>query len=160
MAKNHARFYHLIYFLSTYLVKLLREKGRERQKAESRRKRAEIRRKEGVCRGLQWSPQSGVQGEERKGDRQSRGQKAEEREARCLGRGGRRVREVEESKWLTLGRLPLEEERLGELGFAGNLERPEVLVPITLRNFGLRFYPKAQLIQVGESDGAVAHAIH
>lgn len=127
MAKNHARSYHNIYFLSTYLVKLLKEK------------------REGI-------------GKSRKQRAEGRRQKKEE--ARCLGHRGRRVREVEKSKWLTLGSLSLEEERLGELGFAANLERPEVLVPITLRNFGLRFYPKAQLIKVGEADGAVAHAIH
>jgi len=42
---------------------------------------------------------------------------------------------------------------------AAELERAKIFAPRSLGNFWLRFHPKAQLIQVGESDVAVVHAL-
>lgn len=42
---------------------------------------------------------------------------------------------------------------------ATDLERTEILVPVTFRDFGLRLDPDAKQIEVGELDGAVTHAI-
>src|SRR5213592_3295774 len=62
-------------------------------------------------------------------------------------------------KCLALCQLSLQEKRFGKPAFAADLEGTEILVPIAFGHFGLRLNPKAKLIEVGESDGPVAHAV-
>ena len=63
------------------------------------------------------------------------------------------------SEGLALGRLATKQERLWVRAVAADLEGTEVLKPVTLRHFRLRVNPEAELIEVGDADGAVAHPV-
>src|ERR1017187_704052 len=59
----------------------------------------------------------------------------------------------------TLGGLASPQKRLWSQPVAADLERTEVLVPIAFRHFRIRVNPDAKLIEVGDTDGPVAHPV-
>src|ERR1035438_5828425 len=59
----------------------------------------------------------------------------------------------------TLGGLASPQKRLWSRAVAADLERTEVLVPIAFRHFRIRVNPDAKLIDVGDTDGPVAHPV-
>lgn len=62
-------------------------------------------------------------------------------------------------KLLAFGSLAPQEERLGILAFAADLEGPEVLEPETVGRFRVRFSPELQLIEVIRRDLAISKPI-
>ncbi len=64
-----------------------------------------------------------------------------------------------DSELFALGRLAAHKKGLGVFPFATDLERSKVLVPRAFRGLGLRFTPKLQLIQVLNSDFALAESL-
>lgn len=64
------------------------------------------------------------------------------------------------SEGFALRGLPFQEKGLWEAAFPANLEGAEILVPRPFGHFRLRLDPKAQLIEVGDRDSPVAHAVH
>jgi hypothetical protein len=65
----------------------------------------------------------------------------------------------DELKLLTACHLVSEKKGLWIPPLAAQFERAKILAPWSFGNFWLRFHPKAQLIEVGESDMAVVHAL-
>ena len=65
----------------------------------------------------------------------------------------------DELELMTARQLIRQEEGFGILALATQFERAKILVPRSFGNVWLRFHPKAQLIQVGESDMAVMHTL-
>jgi hypothetical protein len=49
---------------------------------------------------------------------------------------------------LALAGLPSKKESLGVLSLATDFERPEILIPIAIWGFGLRFPPEFQLVDI------------
>src|SRR5260370_14399074 len=60
---------------------------------------------------------------------------------------------------LTLGRLPAEQERFRKPAATANLERPKILIPITVWHLWLRFDPESKLIEVGHVNRPIMHSV-
>ncbi len=63
------------------------------------------------------------------------------------------------SEAFALRNLPSDQERFGVGSAAADLERAEILVPVTVGHFRARFYPVAELIEIRDADRAIAHPL-
>lgn len=64
-----------------------------------------------------------------------------------------------QSEAFALRNLPSDQERFGVGSAAADLERAEILVPVTVGHFRARFYPQAELIEIRDADRAIAHPL-
>jgi hypothetical protein len=62
-------------------------------------------------------------------------------------------------QFFPLGRVPFKKKSLGIFSAPADLERAEILKPITIRGVRLRFTPKLQLIEVFGSDLTITKSV-
>lgn len=74
-------------------------------------------------------------------------------------RPGRTYLQKRQSEGFALRSLPSDQERFGVGSAAADLERAEILRPITVGNFRARLDPQAKLIEIRDADRAITHPL-
>jgi len=77
----------------------------------------------------------------------------------ALVEAGEESTEALRSEGITLCSLPSDQERFGVGSAAADLERAEILVPVTVGHFRTRLDPEAKLIEIRDADRAITHPL-